>query len=180
MSIPTVEPPIWQTWDFWNFMIALIALLVALYSIWYTRQRDKLSLEIIDTIYDKPEGNPYFVHFTIFNNSSTAVRITDVSLFEPNGTPASTLLGYEYKNPSDKEPITNPFGFDFKPVSFPSPYYFEAPFNHDTIIPANSSETFKYYINPFTPNMKIVVTSDKPIHRWSKQKTFLVHFVQSD
>ena len=49
---------------------------------------------------------------------------------------------------------------------------FEAPFINEVFIPANDSMVFKYYINPFTPNMIINITSDKPIHRWSKLKHF--------
>ena len=45
------------SWDFWNFLIALIALLVALYSVWYTKQRDKLSLEITDATFEEATAN---------------------------------------------------------------------------------------------------------------------------
>lgn len=80
------------SWDFWNFLIALIALLVALYSVWYTKQRDKLSLEITDATFEELECNPFFVCFSVFNNSSSAVKITDIRLCNQDGTPASCKI----------------------------------------------------------------------------------------
>lgn len=174
----TEASPIWQTWDFWNFIIALIALLAALYSIWYTRQRDKLSLEITDTTYEELPHNPHFVCFSLFNNSSTALRLTNVELFELNGKPASVILGHEYQFPPKTTTATSLF--DLPAHHLASPHYFENPFQREILIPANDFIEFKYYITPFSPNMTIKVTSDKPIHRWSKTKTFSVHFVQSD
>lgn len=174
---PQIETtPFWQTLDFWSFLIALIALLVALYSVWYTKQRDKLSLEITDATFEELECNPFFVCFSVFNNSSSAVKITDIRLCNQDGTPASLILGHEYQ-PSQ---ISESADLLFPPVYIPEPYYFEAPFINEVFILANDSMVFKYYINPFTPNMIISITSDKPIHRWSKTKTFSVHFVKTD
>lgn len=48
------------SWDFWNTIIALLALVVAIYSVWYTRQRDKASLEVVESWWKKPDGNPFF------------------------------------------------------------------------------------------------------------------------
>ena len=45
------------SWDFWNTIIALLALVVAIYSVWDTRQRDKASLEVIESWWKKPDGN---------------------------------------------------------------------------------------------------------------------------
>lgn len=164
----------WLSWDFWNLLIALIALLVALYSVWYTRQRDKISLEITDATFEELEHNPFFVCFSVFNNSPSAVKITDIKLCNQDGTPASLILGHDYQPPQIPEDSL------FSPVYIPEPYYFEAPFINEVFIPANDSMTFKYYINPFAPNMIIHVTSDKPLHRWSKTKTFSVHFMKSN
>lgn len=170
---PQIETtPFWLTLDFWNFVIAVLALLAAFYSIWYTRQRDKTTLEIVDTWYEISEGNPFFVGFTIFNNSSTAVRLTNMELLNLNGTPAKIIKDYEYKNPDEDTFLSS--------AAFFNPDYDPEPFDRDEIIPANEDTSFRYYLNPFSPEMKIRVTADRPIHRWSKTKTFLVHFVKSD
>lgn len=170
---PQIEnTPFWQTLDFWNFVIAVLALLAAFYSIWYTRQRDKTTLEIIDTWYETPEGNPFFIGFTIFNNSSTAVRLTNVELLNLNGTPASVLREYEYESPNKDKHLS--------PAMYYDPFHQNSPFDREEIIPANADTSFKYYLNPFSPDMKIKVTTDRPIHRWSKTKIFSVHFVKTD
>ncbi|MCK1211142.1 hypothetical protein [Streptococcus uberis] len=162
-----------NSWDFWNTLIASLALMVALYSVWYTRKRDRVSLEIINTWYEEPEGNPFFIGFNIFNNSSTAIRITNIELLNLDNSPASVIDGYEYKSPDDNTSWLSP-------ALNLNLFQQEVAFKEDEIIPSNKDTHFKYYLNPFSPDMKIKVTADRPINRWSKSKTFLVHFVKSD
>ncbi|MDQ8820625.1 hypothetical protein RFF58_06195 [Streptococcus ruminantium] len=170
---PQIETtPFWQTLDFWNFVIAVLALLAAFYSIWYTRQRDKTTLEIVNTWYEKPEGNPYFVGFTIFNNSSTAVKITNLTLIHQDGKSVEIIKDYKYKPPHR----VNLFGSDYR---F-DPFHETKVFDREKIIPANADTSFKYYLNSFSADMKIKITADRPLHRWSKTKTFSVHFVKTD
>ncbi|WP_024398866.1 hypothetical protein, partial [Streptococcus suis] len=110
---PQIETtPLWQTLDFWNFVIAVLALLAAFYSIWYTRQRDKTKLEIVNTWYEKPDGNPYFVVFKIFNNSSTAVKITNLTLLHLDGKIVEIIKDYKYKPPYRINLLGSDYRFD--------------------------------------------------------------------
>lgn len=102
------------SWDFWNTIIALLALVVAIYSVWYTRQRDKASLEVVESWWKKPDGNPFFLGFTIFNNSSTAIKITNIELLTKDDKPLHILKNHEYNDPDynpdsffQKYPITH-------------------------------------------------------------------------
>ncbi|HEL2333376.1 hypothetical protein [Streptococcus suis] len=170
---PQIETtPLWQTLDFWNFVIAVLALLAAFYSIWYTRQRDKTKLEIVNTWYEKPDGNPYFVVFKIFNNSSTAVKITNLTLLHLDGKIVEIIKDYKYKPPYRINLLGSDYRFD--------PFHESKVFDREEIIPANAETSFKYYLNSFSTDMKIKVTADRPIYRWSKTKTFSVHFVKTD
>lgn len=122
MTPPIIEPtPFWQTLDFWNFIIAVLALLAAFYSIWYTRQRDKTTLEIFKTWYKIPEGNPFLISFTLFNNSSTAVKVTNIELLNLDNTPASVIENYSYKSPYQND-FWAPASVNIAPNYEPKPF----------------------------------------------------------
>ena len=161
------------SWDFWNTIIALLALVVAIYSVWYTRQRDKASLEVVESWWKKPDGNPFFLGFTIFNNSSTAIKITNIELLTKDDKPLHVLKNHEYNDPdSNPDSLFSKFSYN--------PFFDEEIFETSRFIPSGQEWNLKYYVKSFGNPVKIRITADRPLHRWSKTKTFSVHCMKSN
>lgn len=166
-----------------NLLISVIALIASFYSIWYTLQRDKVSLEIESTTYFTDKYNPVRIHFSILNCSSTPVKITQLELLNLDNSPVQIIYNHKFKVP--KQPaIDSIFGIP-RPLSVEHilciPYDSEElVFSNPEIIFPNTSSDFRYYIDSFANQIKIRVTADRPINRWSKTKVFLVHFSNSE
>lgn len=168
----------------WNFVISVIALIVALYSVWYTRQRDKASVEIQYTTYTIKEYNPTQISFSILNCSNSPIKITNVELLNLDGSRVNVIYNHKFKFPPRKPQVDyfgllTPTTLSVEDLQF-TPFFQESVFKNPEIIFPNKWRDFRYYVNPFNNPLKIRITADRPIHRWSKRKTFLVHFVQSD
>lgn len=146
--------------DAMSFIISIFALVISIYSIWYTKRRNKHSLEIDDCYYLKFSNSPYQLSFDVVNNSTSGIRILDVSICDVDNQPVKVI--------------------EYDPVPITSPQEFASPFNTERFLEPNNRIEISNYVKETPDNLIIKVSCNKPISWFSKSKTFLIHPVKSD
>ncbi|MEY8370157.1 hypothetical protein AAK938_01460 [Aerococcaceae bacterium 50-4] len=164
MDIPL--PDVLFKLDFWNLIIALLALILAIYSIWYTRRKDRYSIEVIEAEYFQNDSDPYLIFFKVFNTSNAPITITDIQLLDFHEHIVETL---------DFEPGSNS-KFPYGPIDIPANWRYQKPFTDSKIIPSENYAEFSYYLNPLVSPMIIKVSTNHNIQWFSKTKLFKVKF----
>lgn len=182
------------TWDFWNTAIAVIALIISIYSIWYTHKNDEFTLQITNAGYYLDDELPPMLSFDIFNNSSKAITIEKLRIYNKDGDSIELLLNFDQDEfyeelvrlKNEERRLSDPFGLDISSAFhtrhflYPNSYSDQEPFTKSEIIPANDSVDYSYYINPMVTPLKIEIEADQRINKFRKTKSFIVHFDKFD
>lgn len=174
-------------------IIGLIALILAICSAIYTWNSNRYSIELsnLSTRYTMEQN---IIEFTIINTSNRPIRVQEVKImkslkeihdngFEPveydrliNEQNAEkwrvdhtqSIMGITFPSPE-----LNPYMMN---NDFLSSFYESEPFLTEVFLLPSESKIFSYYVNEL-PN-KIVITTDKRIYHFKKQKSFFVNFNQ--
>lgn len=164
--------PLFTTWEFWNFVIAVTALMISIYSIWYTKRNDKHSIEIVDCYINQKNGRPTMIMFAVLNNSNSSIKLLNVELFFYSGSPVNPL---EY---IPEQTYSTHGQTSFVDVLRQEEY--SEPFDGEVILAPYSKEEFSYYLNPYSRDLKIKITCDRPIKGFRKSRLIPVHFKKFD
>jgi hypothetical protein len=112
------------------------------------------------------------IWFDILNDSTSSIKLLKVELFFNDGKPVMAV---------DYEPEQTYSGSGvYKVPDFLSPTDYARRFDGETILGPNSKEEFRYYLESFSPDIKIKVTCDRPIKGFRKSKSIPVHFKKFD
>lgn len=158
--------------NFWNFLIAVLALLVSLYSVWYTSKNNRHSIEIVDCYIEQTKNRPTMIMFDILNNSNSSIKLLNVELFFYDG---SRIKPLDYI----PEQTYSSIGMTRIPDIIRQEEYSQQ-FDHEEILAPYSKSEFRYYLNPYSQDLKIQVTCDRPIKGLKKSKLVPVHFKKLD
>lgn len=114
------------------------------------------------------------IMFDVFNNSNSSIKLLNIELF---------FYDESHVKPLDYEPTPtySRSGVFQTPVyDMISPYDYSETFDGETILGPYSKEEFRYYLNPYSQDLKIKVTCDHPIKGLRKSKIIPVHFKKLD
>lgn len=162
----------YSSFELWGFIIALIALFISFYSIYYTKKGDKYSIEVKDTYIRTEPGRPALVSFSIFNDSKNSLKILKVELFFSDGRIMKPL---DYV----PEQTYSQAGFYNVPNYIHSSEY-SSPLEHEEILAPYTEIDLSYYVNPYSLDINVKVTCDKPINKFAKEKLFSIHLIKSE
>lgn len=145
--------------DFWNFVIAVVALVVAIYSVWYTKRRDKFTLELDNCCYERHRDYaPIIFSFDVVNNSSAGIRILAIE-FDLN------TVSYD--------PFEENRNRDL--IAVTANYEYDSQFTGNEFLESQARKSYSYFIAKPQNTVTLTITADKPLKWWSKSKSFTIH-----
>ena len=137
-------------------IIAVMTLLASFYGVWYTRKTNTFRIHIDNPIISSQNFNPYLLSFEVLNDSPKAIYLESISI---SGDGLELLPDHEF-------------------IEYGDSMYYEddeqSPFTESTLLPANNSVEFRYYIKEPVKEITVTLTTNTYIRCFSKTISFTV------